>query len=432
MAHGHDGAPSPELEQVLGGAELAWLRERVRLRLERGFGLDAEVQFKEPSGEQVTAVARLLGRRLKVGKVLRVRLADVSVALARAGLAADVGQAVQVLDGPVENRSAASAARESAWQEALVGLDAAAAVRPVLKDWVAWIHRRGLVRSLASEPEAGRALVDEVVAVLSRLPHPGLRLPRLAREVLGSAHGLDDGRPAGTLVLSAIPFLMGGPESRDQQDLEQAEARRESWAAVGVLVGDLTTTVLVLNLPGGGEGVSDRILNAGAAVGEPVLLSLGQLTRHPPDLQGMNGRVVYVCENETVVGEAADRLGGGTAALICGRGQPTVAVMRLLQQLRQDGCSLRYHGDFDWPGIRIGNRVMRRLAAMPWRYSSDDYLVAAPGARSPLGGAPADALWDPRLRPAMEEAKVQVEEEDVLDDLLADLRRSVSSSLPRR
>jgi len=30
----------------------------------------------------------------------------------------------------------------------------------------------------------------------------------------------------------------------------------------------------------------------------------------------------------------------------------------LLMQLRRAGATLRYHGDFDWPGIAIGNVVM--------------------------------------------------------------------------
>lgn len=416
MAEGCDGS-GRALGQVLGGPDLAWLRDRVRRRLERGLHVNGEVELQGPTREQVAAVARLLGRPPRVGKTLRVQLAEVSTALARAGLAADVGQAVQLLDGPVENRAAGRAALEQRWRDALLPLDAAAEERPQLADWVAMVRRTGLVRRLVADPDAGRRLVDDALAVLRRLPHPGMRLPRLAREVLGSAHALDDGRPVDTLVLGAIHGLVGQP------DLERAEARRESWAAVGVLVGDLTTTVLALNLRACGGGVSDRILNAGAAAGEPVLLSLGQLTRHPPDLTGVAGRAVFVCENETVVGEAADRLGVACAPLLCARGQPTVAVMRLLERLAEAGTTLRYHGDFDWPGITIANRVMRRSGAEPWRYSTADYLAAAPRSTSPLNGPPVEARWDTELRRAMEAALAQVEEEDVVDDLLTDLAR---------
>ena len=37
---------------------------------------------------------------------------------------------------------------------------------------------------------------------------------------------------------------------------------------------------------------------------------------------------------------------------------------------------LRYHGDFDWPGIAIANSVIRRHDATPWRLSAADYQAA--------------------------------------------------------
>ncbi len=108
--------------------------------------------------------------------------------------------------------------------------------------------------------------------------------------------------------------------------------------------------------------------------------------------------------------------------LVCGRGQPTVAVMRLLDLLRAAGAHLRYHGDFDWPGLMIANRVLRRTGASPWRYGTADYLAAAGRARAPLTGPSVPATWDDTLRPAMERAQVQVEE-DIVDDLLGDIAR---------
>jgi len=426
MAEGCDGARRAGLDQALGGPGLAWLRGRVRQRLERGQPLDGQVTLPDPTAEEAAAVERLLGRAPRGGKALRVRLSEVSDGLRRAGLAADVGEAVELLDGPVEDRAGARAARERRWREVLDPLDAAAAERPALGGWVASLRRTGLLRRLAgSDPDAGARLVADTLAVLAHLPHAGIRQPRLARQVLGSAHSLDDGRPVDTLVLGAIQALLGAPDP----ELERAEARRDRWAAGGVLVGDLTTHALVLNLPAGGGGVSDRVLQAGAAAGEPVLLSLGQLTRHPPELSALAGREVFVCENETVLGEAADRLGAAAAPLVCGRGQPTVAVMRLLNQIARAGAVLRYHGDFDWPGVAIANRVLRRTGALPWRYDAASYLAAAPRSRSRLTGRVATASFDPALRPAMQGAGMQVEEEDVLEDLLADLARSAPSTL---
>ena len=51
--------------------------------------------------------------------------------------------------------------------------------------------------------------------------------------------------------------------------------------------------------------------------------------------------------------------------------------MHLLRMLAEAGCELRYHGDFDWGGIRIGNVIFGRLRARPWRFDTADYRAAA-------------------------------------------------------
>lgn len=58
----------------------------------------------------------------------------------------------------------------------------------------------------------------------------------------------------------------------------------------------------------------------------------------------------------------------------------------MLAQLRDAGIRLRYHGDFDWPGLQIGNRVVRRYGADSWRFDHDDYLAAASADGRPLRG----------------------------------------------
>jgi Protein of unknown function C-terminus (DUF2399) len=57
------------------------------------------------------------------------------------------------------------------------------------------------------------------------------------------------------------------------------------------------------------------------------------------------------------------------------------------------------------------------------RFDTEAYLRAADAARSPqpLAGIPVHASWDPRLGEAMRRAGERIEEELVLDGLLADL-----------
>jgi uncharacterized protein (TIGR02679 family) len=154
------------------------------------------------------------------------------------------------------------------------------------------------------------------------------------------------------------------------------------------------------------------------SVGEPCRVTLRQLLRDPPVLGPANPRV-FVCENPSVVNTAADRLGAHGQPLVCVDGQPKTAVRVLLSSLSRHGSSLRYHGDFDWPGIQISNLIFARHAALPWRMGVTDYRSAPKGVA--LEGAPATANWDDQLGAAMQAAGRAVHEEQVMDLLLQDL-----------
>jgi uncharacterized protein (TIGR02679 family) len=131
---------------------------------------------------------------------------------------------------------------------------------------------------------------------------------------------------------------------------------------------------------------------------------------------------VSICENPVVAAEAADRLGPAAAPLVCVGGQPRVAATTLLRNLAENGVKLRYHGDFDWGGLRIGNVVFARLPLVPLRFDAAAYRQAARnGTGSPHTGKPTACRWDPDLGTAMQRIGLAVEEERVIDDLLGDL-----------
>jgi uncharacterized protein (TIGR02679 family) len=109
------------------------------------------------------------------------------------------------------------------------------------------------------------------------------------------------------------------------------------------------------------------------------------------------------------------------APLICTRGQPGAAVLHLARRLAAAGARLRFHGDFDWGGLRIATVVFDRVTAEPWRFGADDYRVALTRGGRALAGTPASAGWDEHLAAAMTSAGRAVEEELVVDDLLSDL-----------
>lgn len=413
MELSHDHA---RLARLLGGEDLAWLVDRVRRRLERAEPLDGSVALTDATPEQRHAVQRLLGRRPRAGRTLQVSLPAVDEVLRRSGACPDgLAAAVVALTGPVTVRSSVAAARERAWQAAFAPVQTATAARPELAAWYEQLHGSGLVRRLAGTPEAAVPLLAEVAAVLDQLPASGEPLGRFAARVTGDAHALDDDRPLATLVIGAARALAGLPAGAG------AEWRREVWAAVGLLRDELSTIVLALGLPGDGSTATGRTLGALRAAGQPVALTLRQLVRDAPRLD-VAGRTVSICENPVVVADAADRLGSACAPLVCSNGQPGAAVLRLLRLLAAAGARLRFHGDFDWGGLRIGNVLHRGLPVTAWRYDARAYqdLLAA-GLGRELTGPPIDAHWDSELGPAMRTAGRRIDEELVLDDLLVDL-----------
>jgi uncharacterized protein (TIGR02679 family) len=89
------------------------------------------------------------------------------------------------------------------------------------------------------------------------------------------------------------------------------------------------------------------------------------------------------------------------------------------------GAQLCYHGDLDWPGVRIGNHVMREHGAQSWRFDASDYEAAAEGAsnmRQILVGKAVPAIWDDGLMTAIQRHGLSIAEEALAASLLKDLR----------
>jgi uncharacterized protein (TIGR02679 family) len=198
---------------------------------------------------------------------------------------------------------------------------------------------------------------------------------------------------------------------------DAVERTRDIWAGAGVLVNELARPALFLNLP------TKTPQTDSWRCGEPAYLSLRALLRAPPSWD-VAGRTVYVCENPNLLAMAADNWGRNCAPLVCVEGMPAAAQQCLLSQLVQAAARLRYHGDFDWPGLRIGNYVMREFGAQPWRFGATDYIAAvrtAPTLDQALKGNPVEPSWDRALAPAMQQLRILVPEEALAASLLQDL-----------
>ena len=156
------------------------------------------------------------------------------------------------------------------------------------------------------------------------LPTEGEVLGVLAARLFGDAHALDAKTTLGALAVGLAAAIGRVPPASG------AHARRAAWLACGVVVDDLSSTVIALGLPGGTTSPTARALAALSESGQPAVLTYRQLA---VDDIGRCPEVVWVCENPAVVASAADRVGATAAALVCVNGQPGAAVVRLLTRL---------------------------------------------------------------------------------------------------
>ncbi|MBW6455798.1 MAG: TIGR02679 family protein, partial [Trueperaceae bacterium] len=322
-----------------------------------------------------------------------------------------------------------------AWTGVTTDLLALAEDRPELAEWLGGLRARGQLRRIAAGADDARTLVAQLRAVVAALPAGGESIARFSARVLDRAHALDAGTPLGGLAAAAAEVIArgsangggargGGARGDGVNGARPGSAawRREVWAAVGVVVDDLSSTVLVLGLPGSaaatGTAAAVALL---AAQGQPVVLTLRQVIA---DDVGEVPDTVFVCENPAVVSAAADGLGAASPPLVCLQGQPSAAAVVLLRHLAAHGATVRYHGDFDWGGVAIARTLASRVAWQPWRYDADAYLAAlrrAGDALPALVGTPLATPWDARLAEVMLGRGVSVEEEVVVDELIGDL-----------
>jgi len=417
-------SPDLRLQRLLGGPELDALRQRLRRRFELA---DAEqslssVHLSNLSPVEYSALCQLTGRPSRIARSMTLDIADLDARLRDAGLANSLQDALEQLDGPIVAKASLRKTLSAQWSA--LTTSASAEGSPLLR---AWLQNTAtsipLLKRLGRDPAGATQLLAATDTVLRRLPVEGLPRSQLAAETLGDAHALDSGRPIATLVLSAwrLHERTGSP----QEDEAVAEAGggaeerlREVWSRAGVLVNELARPALFLNLP----VAPDR--HRTWLPGEPAYLSLRQLVRKPYSW-AVDGRNVYVCENPNIVAIVADRLGADSAPLVCTDGMPAAAQRILLDQLAAAGARLHYHGDYDWPGIGIGNHVMRTWQAIPWRFGCRDYLEAvmvAPARPRDLDINGVEALWDKELHTAMDTHGLAIPEEAVFSTLLGDLR----------
>lgn len=408
---------SPGAAVPFRAAEYRRLLAAARRSLERTGGeMTGTVSLSRPTDTERRAVIGITGqyRDSRTARIT-VRLADLDSAVREttgsglAGLLAELG-------GPLRDRrserSALAGTRDT--------LIRAAQESPLhtscgwYRDWLAELIRDGIVTRLVSQGPPG--VLRQAVRVLEHLdgrsagPVP---LPVLAADLTGDTKTLNHGTALSTLVLRALAIRAGTGKPRS------AGERRTLWESADVVLDDLASRVLVLNLPAEGQGLGEWLASA-ARLGVPFCVTLHQLMTLPLALRRCQ---VRVCENPAVLRRAAAELGAASAPLLCTEGQPSMAFHRLAGGVVSGGGELLYHGDFDWPGIAIAGSVLSQHHARPWRMTAADYLagIRAGAGEVRLAGTAQPTPWDPGLGEAMAAAGCVLYEESVADVLISDL-----------
>lgn len=409
------------LLNLLGGLGLATLRSRLRQRFERGSTEKDVSSFRidRLNEAEYEALARMQGMPARRASSILVDVAGIDIALRNAGIAHTLKEALERLDGPIVHIATARLRVAMQWSATV-----STCAHDGLSTLLFMPSGLALLKRISkNNPATATDLVQRAAAVLDRLPACGTPRALLAAAALGDPHALDHGKPVATLVLAVLRNARRQHNPAPEEIAAQDESVRDIWAGAGVLVNELARPALFLNLPT--EAGSFEACRAG----EPTYLSLRTLLRTPPKWC-VTGTDVFVCENPNLLAVVADRLGQCSAPLVCTEGMPSAAQQVLLSQLARSGADLHYHGDFDWPGIRIGNYVLQTFNARPWRFRAQDYFAATrdlASVQEELKGRETEASWDPDLAAFMRTYRILVSEENVIAQLLPDLHFDSSS-----
>jgi uncharacterized protein (TIGR02679 family) len=394
-----------------------WARLLVaaRRRLEANGGLPhGTIGLRAPTDAERRVIIGITGaHRSASAGLLRVQLEDLDGWL-RDATGHGLAEAISLVDSkPLRDRPA-ERRHEAAARESL--LAAARRSGHAGTPWFdAWLDEVSTDGTLTRLVRRGADDLTRTVTVLDRLPAEELPLPVLAELAVGDTKALS-GTPLAALVLRALAAWQGAPQPASAED------ERTLWDCAGVIVDDLASQVLVLNVPAPGGVVADWLTSA-AGAGLPFRLTLHQLRSSPVNPQVST---VYVCENPAVLRAAAFALGPDCAPLICAEGVASVACRHLVASCAHTSAVIRWRNDFDWPGLRMTAAAIARFSAQPWRMGSGDYADAgtddADAATTVLRGAPAPSPWDPALAEAMARAGRAVMEERLIPRLLHDLQ----------
>lgn len=394
-----------KLRDTFGGPEWTWLRQKLRARFERDAPLPATMRCPRPTPAQRHAIARVLG---KPEGPPAVHLPTLEKRLRDAGLCHSLRDMIEQLDGPIDPKAENRRRQRAQWEHFAHRAANALAHIPADPDTLAAFRTPTPWKRLARRDLPAAEHLLQQTARFFRTHHEweGQAPTRMAAHIFGDSHALDRDTP----LYRALALLSG----RDPA------AHRDVWAHYRLVADEVSSHALVLGLRFQNTSPLARGFNTFADAGQPLRILLRHLRE--PLRPVLPDQKLYLCENPSILEAAAD-CGGDLHPLLCVEGNPSQACMDLLGAVLRSGARIHAHGDFDWGGLRIANRVRNHCGEqfIPWRFDAPTYLRLQGG--FPLRGTPLPANWDPALETAMRTRARGFHEEQVTHDLLSDLRR---------
>lgn len=203
---------------------------------------------------------------------------------------------------------------------------------------------------------------------LERHPDERIRLAVLSAYATSDPHALDSNILSGKIFLHLLSMRTG-------LDFPSgAEERAALYYDCGILCDSISSSVTQVGVrlyTDTEEHPAYRAFRLRNEAGTLTLTNLAGLKAG----DSPSGKV-YLVENQMVFTQLCDHAADFHSPLICTSGQPTVAVIRLLDMLASAGTDLFYSGDFDGKGLSIALRLLTRYPERLhlWHMTAADYV----------------------------------------------------------
>lgn len=202
---------------------------------------------------------------------------------------------------------------------------------------------------------------------LERHPEERPRLAVLSAHATSDPHALDSNTLCGKIFLHLLSMRtgLGFPSG--------AEERAALYYDCGILCDSISSSVTQVGVrlyTDAEEHPAYRAFRLRNEAGTLTLTNLANVT----SADSPSGRA-YLVENQMVFSQLCDQVAHFHSPLICTSGQPTVAVIRLLDTLVAAGTDLFYSGDFDGKGLSIALQLLTRYPNYLhlWHMTTADY-----------------------------------------------------------